>query len=80
MPKATLDARLLAAQVAIDNALNDAEIQSYLSQYGYDFARIVEGKSLFQSAQQLQQRQKAEYGRAVCRHQGPRRGVGARRR
>jgi len=62
MPKATIDSRLLAAQEAIDNALSDAEIQGFLSQYGYNVARIGEGKAFFQTAPQLHQKQKAEYG------------------
>lgn len=62
MPNQSIDARLLAAQVAIENALNDTEVQGYLSQYGYDDARLNEGKALYDSAQTMHQKQKAEYG------------------
>lgn len=62
MPNQSIDSRLLAAQVAIDNALNDAEVQGYLAQYGYDSVRIGQGKSLYDTVQALHQKQKAEYG------------------
>ncbi len=64
MPKSkkSIDDRLLAAQVAIDNMLTDEEIKSYLARYGYTTERMNEGKRLYDTAQQLQQRQKAEYG------------------
>lgn len=62
MPKRSIDARLLEAQVAIDNGLNDGETAGYLAQYGYDADRINEGKALYDQAQQLVQKQKVEYG------------------
>ncbi len=58
----SMDARLLAAQVAIDNALNNADVQTYLAGYGYDSTRLNEGKTLLAAAQQLHQKQTAEYG------------------
>jgi LAS superfamily LD-carboxypeptidase LdcB len=58
----SIESRLLAAQVAIDNALNNADIKAYLAQYGYEGARLNEGKALLAAAQQLHQKQKAEYG------------------
>ena len=58
----SMDARLLAAQVAIDNALNNADIKAYLAQYGYESARLNEGKALLAATQQLHQKQKSEYG------------------
>jgi hypothetical protein len=62
MANHTMEARLLAAQVAIDNSLNDAEVQTYLAQYGYDSARLNQGKTLLAAAQQLHQKQTVEYG------------------
>ena len=58
----SIDGGLSAAQIAIENALSDTEVQSLLSVYGYDAAKIGEGKTLFETARQLQQQQKAEYG------------------
>lgn len=58
----SIDGNLAAAQIAIENALSDTEVQALLSVYGYDAAKIGEGKTLFETARQLQQQQKAEYG------------------
>ena len=60
--KQSIEERLLAAQVAIDNALSDADIQTYMAEFGYDAQRIGEGKTLYDTTQQLQQKQTAEYG------------------
>jgi len=65
MASSSIDARLLAAQVAIDNALSDAEIKGYLANFGYDESRLNEGKALYETALQLHQKQKAEYGDQV---------------
>jgi hypothetical protein len=48
--------------VSLENASSNAEILGYLTQYGYDAARMGEGATLLQAAQQLQQKQKTEYG------------------
>lgn len=58
----SIEQRLLAASLAIDNALTDAEIQAAMSEFGYDAARINAGKSLYDAAAQLHQKQKSEYG------------------
>ncbi|NIR48544.1 hypothetical protein GWO43_08945 [candidate division KSB1 bacterium] len=58
----SIDARLVAAQVAIDNALSNPDVQSYLSVYGYDADKIGAGKALYDNAQQLHQQQVKEYG------------------
>lgn len=42
--KRSIDARLLAAQVVIDNRLGDAGILAALSAFGYDEAKINAGK------------------------------------
>ncbi len=58
----SIDERLLAAQVAIDNALGDAEVLAALGIFGYDQARLQAGRALYEEAQALVNRQKAEYG------------------
>lgn len=60
--KQSIQDRLLAAQVAIDNALSDTEIQTFLTVYGYDNERINQGKTLLENTQQLHQQQQKEYG------------------
>jgi hypothetical protein len=61
-PKMSIDERLLAAQVAIDNALGDAGIQAALAGFGYDAARLGAGRTLYEDALALVNAQKAEYG------------------
>ena len=61
-PKNSLAERLLAAQVAIDNAVSDSEVKSLLAEFGYDDTRLNEGKALLDTANQLQQTQQKEYG------------------
>ncbi len=60
--KRTLAEKLLSAQVAIDNAISDVEIKTLLTEYGYDDARLAEGKALLDATNQLQQAQQKEYG------------------
>jgi len=61
-PKRSIDERLLAAQVAIDNALGDAGIQAAMGDYGYDAAKLGAGRALYEDALALVNAQKAEYG------------------
>jgi hypothetical protein len=61
-PRMSIDERLLAAQVAIDNALGDAGIQAALDAFGYDAARLGAGRALYEDALALVNAQKAEYG------------------
>ena len=61
-PKKSLAERLLAAQVAIDNAISDSEVKSLLTELGYDDTRLNEGKILLDTTNQLQQTQQKEYG------------------
>lgn len=61
-PKESIDARLLAAQVAIENALGDSGILTALTVYGYNTTKINVGKALLTSAQELVNKQKVEYG------------------
>lgn len=60
--KQSLAERLLAAQVAIDNALSDSEVKTLLAEFGYDDTRLNAGKTLLDTANQLQQTQQKEYG------------------
>jgi len=61
-PKKSLAERLLAAQVAIDNALSDNEVKILLAVFGYDDTRLNVGKTLLDTTNQLQQTQQKEYG------------------
>ena len=58
----SIDQRMLAAQVAIDNALTGTEIKPLLAEYGYDETRLNEGKALLTALQDLHQKQIQEYG------------------
>lgn len=58
----SINSLLNSAQVAIDNALNNSEIQTYLSEYNYTPERIQAGKTLYETALAAQQKQQAEYG------------------
>lgn len=49
--------RLLAAQVMLDKILADPALQSALVPYGYDLARILQGKALRDQVQALAQQQ-----------------------
>jgi hypothetical protein len=57
-----IDEYLQRAQVAIDNALANADVLGYLADYGYTAERIQAGQTLYRRALELQQKQKAEYG------------------
>lgn len=52
---------LNSAQVAIDNALSNAEVQNYLSELGYTPERIQEGKALYEAAVAGQGQRTSEY-------------------
>ena len=54
--------RLLAAQLAIDNALKIPKILDELTAYGYNAERIAAGKKLYEEASELVNFQKKEYG------------------
>jgi hypothetical protein len=43
---ASVDARLVAAQVAIDSVLGDPQLQSRMAAHGYPAARMREGRAL----------------------------------
>ncbi|NQT24065.1 hypothetical protein HQ585_01790 [candidate division KSB1 bacterium] len=57
-----IDERLTRAQVAIDNALSDEPIKTLLTPFGYDDAKLNEGKTLIEQTVTLNQKQDKEYG------------------
>ncbi len=61
-PKRGIDQRLLDAQVAIDGALADEGIRAAVEIFSYDEAKLQAGQTLYQEAQDLVNKQKAEYG------------------
>ena len=61
-PVVSIEERLHRAQVAIDNALIDAGIKAALAPFGYDEARLQEGKALYNNTLSLHQTQRREYG------------------
>ncbi|MGD9487146.1 MAG: hypothetical protein AB7W47_03950 [Calditrichaceae bacterium] len=62
MSSQSMAIRMMAAELAITNALSDEQVKSYLAEYGYDDTRLNEGKALFDTAHELQQKQIREYG------------------
>lgn len=58
----TIEGRLLGSQVAIDNSIADTVIQECVAEYGYTAEKLTAAKTLCSNAQQLHQKQKAEYG------------------
>lgn len=61
-PKQSIEDHLLAAQVAIHNALDDVELQDYLAEYGYDREKLEAGRVLYQATVVAQQTQQVKYG------------------
>src|SRR5690349_18241736 len=59
--KASIDARLVAAQVAIDSVLGDPQLQARMDAHGYPAARMLEGRALRDQALALHQQQRAGY-------------------
>jgi hypothetical protein len=62
MKNNTIDATLLNARVAIENAQQDANVSAALSTFGYGAEKISEGLQLLTTAETLHQQQKQEYG------------------
>jgi vacuolar-type H+-ATPase subunit I/STV1 len=62
MKNNTIDAKLLSAQVAIENALGNETIKQAVALYGYTETKLLAGKSLLDEAQNKQANQKKEYG------------------
>ncbi|RED91912.1 hypothetical protein [Marinoscillum furvescens] len=62
MKNNTIDAKLLSAQVALENALHNETIKTSLGEYGYDEPKLNEGLTLFNDAYTKHLDQKKEYG------------------
>ncbi len=62
MPNRSLVQILDEARLAIDNALANADILAALSAFGYDEARLNEGKALYEEARALYEVQRDRYG------------------
>ena len=62
MKNNTIDAKLLNAQVAIDNALGNSSISTAMATFGYDETKLLAGKALYETALNLHKQQKVEYG------------------
>jgi hypothetical protein len=54
--------RLMAAQVAIDNSLNNPAILNAVTAFGYDEARLQAGRALYDEVMGLAAAQEVEYG------------------
>jgi len=63
--KQNLETSLDRARIAIENALSNPTIQTYLSEYGYSKAKLQAGQQLYQTALDLQQKQRREYGEQI---------------
>jgi hypothetical protein len=61
-PKYGIDERLMAAQVAIDNTLNDEGVLDAVSVFGYDREKLIAARKLHDEARELVSKQKVEYG------------------
>jgi hypothetical protein len=61
-PTRSIDQRLLDAQLAIDNSLNNPVILDAVTLFGYDQARLQAARALYDEVQALVAAQKREYG------------------
>jgi hypothetical protein len=61
-PKRSIEDRLLEAQVAIDNSLNNPVILDAVTVFGYDEARLNAARTLYDEAMALVAAQQREYG------------------
>jgi len=59
---ASIEARLVAAQVAIDIVMADPSLQAIMAAYGYDVARMRQGRALREQALALYQQQRTALG------------------
>ena len=62
MTKESIDERLLAAQVAIDNSMNISSILTAVTPFGYDLIRFQAARALYEECMALVALQKKEYG------------------
>ncbi|MGD1890268.1 MAG: hypothetical protein ACFB15_06685 [Cyclobacteriaceae bacterium] len=61
MKKNTIEVRVLAGRLALENARKNAQIKAALAQFGYNDARILEGEDKLNAAEEWQQTQKDLY-------------------
>lgn len=61
MKKNTIEVRILAGRLALENARKNAQIKAALAQYGYNEPRLQEGEDKLEAAQQWLQEQKDLY-------------------
>lgn len=57
----TMSERLVAAKMAINNSLAEADIKDVLQELGFDEARLQAGLDLYKETEKLYQEQKREY-------------------
>jgi len=62
MKNNTIDAKLLNAQVALENAQGNQAVKSALALFGYDEVKLAAGQTLYEEAITKQNLQKQEYG------------------
>ncbi len=60
--KMSIEDLLLKAQTVINNSLEDTDVLTSVSAYGYDRAKLNTGKELLDEVNTLHQQQKKEYG------------------
>jgi hypothetical protein len=63
--KQNLESILDRARISIENALNNPTVQNYLNDYGYGKEKLQAGRQLYQTALDLQQKQRREYGEQI---------------
>jgi len=61
MKKNSVEARLLAGRLALENARKNAQIKTALAQFGFNDARLLEGEGKLDAAADWQQTQKDLY-------------------
>ncbi|WP_420577038.1 hypothetical protein [Ekhidna sp.] len=62
MNQETIDGKLLFAKTALENAKNVTPVNASLALFGYDSAKLDEGMALYTTANDLNEKQKKEYG------------------
>ena len=60
--KKTIDSFLLKAKIAIENGMSNAEIAGIMKEFGYTSEKMAEGNTLLIKANELNIKQKKEYG------------------
>jgi hypothetical protein len=61
MKKNTIEVRVLAGRLALENARKNAQIKAALAQYGFNDSRMQEGEDKLNAAEEWQQTQKDLY-------------------